>query len=404
MTLRQKPNGMWVVDYDDNGMRRRVSTGIKTPPQRTPPANAKAAAREIVMGVRPSRGGFTLPHQAHKADSRLTMSELFDRAEKTVWHPDNVRSQSTIRSNLKVLRSFIGPVPVVDMSYTRIEQLVSDMKERGYQPATIKRKLSMVGKALKMATMWTDEKGQPLLASKPPLPQIVVNNLKDRTISPTEEAAIFAAVEKRRQVEPHRQWFKFRVLLWLLFDTAGRVGETITLGPKAVSELSGTSFITFPRYHTKSGKPRTVPLAPRSVEGLGSLMDHLVRKGDDWQFFGFGVNLAQNMFRQIKRDILTETGINLEGVTLHTIRHTTLTRLAQGGLGLAQLQLWAGHSDPKITAERYLHLRPSDLVSGLALLSGTGSVNAHISGTRHDNVPSTLPAAKGDSRGTATLQ
>jgi integrase len=258
-----------------------------------------------------------------------------------------------------------------------------------------------------MATMWTDERGDPLLRAKPPLPKIVVNNLKDRIIEPREEEAIWVALEKRRQLEPHRQWFAFRVLLGLLSDTAGRLGETVNLGPKALTQNPAATFVTFPRYRTKSGKPRTLPLAERSVAGLGTLMDHLTldRDTNEWRYFGFGVNLAGVMFRQLKEDVLVETGMDLSDVTLHTIRHTTLTRLARGGMDLARLQLWAGHSDPKITAERYLHLIPSDLVAGLDILSGgTYGANRSEPRTKHETVPVAKSEAIRANIGMASLQ
>ena len=410
MKYRQKANGMWVVDYlDDAGVRRRVSTGIKSPAQRTPPADAKAVAREIVLGVRAPKGVPSLPTQARKGDGRLTMSGLFDRCQATVWHPDNVRAQRTIASNVRILNEMIGETAVEDMTFSRVEQLVSDMKARGYQPATVKRKLAMVNKALKMATMWTDEKGQPLLRYKPPMPTVVVSNLKDRTITPVEEDALFTALEKRRQVEPNRQWFAYRVFLGLLFDTAGRLGETVNLGPSALTQTEGVTLLTFPRYRTKSGKPRSVPLAERSVIALGTLMDHLVldKPTGEWRFFGFTEDTASTMFRQLKQDVMDETGMDLSDVTLHTIRHTTLTRLARGGLDLARLQQWAGHSDPKITAERYLHLVPSDLVGGLSILSaprGTPDATSAQHRIKPVIVPSPLPRAKGDSPGTGRLQ
>jgi integrase len=407
MKFRQKPNGIWVVDYeDDQGKRRRVSTGIKTPPQRNPPADVRIAGREVVLGVRGAAVSPSTPKARSRA-GRFTMSDLFDKCQLTVWHPDNVRSQRTITSNVKVLNGLIGDVPVEDMTYTRLDQLVTDMKTRGYKPATIKRKLAMVGKALKMATMWTDETGAPLLRAKPAMPTVVVNNLKDRIIEPREEEAMWAAVEKRRQLEPNRQWFKFRVLLGLLFDTAGRLGETINLGPKSLTQEGGMTFVTFPRYRTKSGKPRKLPLAHRSVEGLGSLMDHLTldRATGEWRFFGFAENLAGVMFRQIKEDVERETGMDLSDVTLHTIRHTTLTRLARGGMDLARLQLWAGHSDPKITSERYLHFIPSDLVGGLDILNtGTPGANRFATRTKPATVSVPKPAAIRANPGTVSLQ
>lgn len=409
MRYSQKPNGIWIVDYeDDSGKRRRISTGIKSPAQRTPPAEAKAVAREIVLGVRKSQAS-ALPRQARQRDGHLSMSELFDRCQRTVWHPDNVRSQRTIVSNVKILNDFIGDVAVADMNYTRLDQLVSDMKARGYKPATVKRKLAMVNKALKMATMWTDEKtGDPLLAAKPTMPKVVVNNLKDRIIEPAEEEALWVALEKRRQLEPHRQWFAFRVLLGLLYDTAGRLGETIELGPKALTQQGDSTFVTFPRYRTKSGKPRTLPLAARSVEGLGSLMDHLSRDKEtgEWRFFGFAPNLPSVMFRQLREDVKMETGMDVSDVTLHTIRHTTLTRLARGGMDLARLQMWAGHSDPKITAERYLHLNPADLVAGLDILGQRGTIGGsrHGTGTKPVSVPDAGAGTNRANPGTVTLQ
>lgn len=423
MNYRQKPNGMWVVDYlDDEGVRRRVSTGIKTPAQRTPPADAKAAAREIVLGVRQPTVAASPTQQARKSDGRFTVSDLLDKCEGTIWHPDNVRAQKTIRSNVKILNALpsrahakdenpvpLGAVAVEDVTYTRIDELVKEMKAQGYQPATVKRKLAMLARALKQATIWEDEKGKPLLAAKPQFPKVVVKNLKERIVSPVEEDALFAAAETRRQLEPGRQWFRFIAFLDVLFVTGGRLSETLGLGPGNVSAQREASFLTFPRYRTKSGKPRTIPLAPRGIEAFGRLMDQLVldKATGEWRFFGFTPQLADKMFRQLREDVATETGMDLSDVTLHTIRHTVLTRLARGGMDLARLQLWAGHSDPKITAERYLHLIPSDLVGGLAILAGTSGSEDAITArqrTKPVNVSVMGDGAKGASPGTVTVQ
>lgn len=416
MKYRQKPgNGMWVVDYEDStGARKRVSTGIKTAPMNKPPAEVREVGREIVLGIRtPKIAGASSERQARQRDGRMTVSDLLDKCEGTIWHPDEVRAQETIRSNVKFWRARLGDEAIADMTYTRLDAVVSDMKAEGYQPATIKRKLAMLSRALSQATLWVDDNEKPLLLMRPRMPRIVVNNLKDRIIEPAEEEAIFLALEKRRQLEPHRPWFKFRVFLWLLFDTGGRLGESIGLGPKELTHQrfgdQEVTFLTFPRYRTKSGKPRTVPLAQRSIEALGSLMEHLTldKVTQEFRFFGFTDSTADVMFRQVRCDVKTETGMDLSDVTLHTIRHTVLTRLAQGGMDLARLQQWAGHSDPKITAQRYLHLRPSDLVGGLSILNGTGgTAGASKAWDRISpvTVPNTHSGAKGATAGTGTLQ
>lgn len=403
MIHRQKPNGMWLVDYEDDGKRRRVSTGIKTAPMRTAPADVKAAARDIVLGLRtPKAPVSSTPQKAQKTDGRLTVSDLLDKCELTIWHPDNVRSQRTIRSNVKILGAYLGDEAVADMTYTRIEKLVGDMKANGYQPATVKRKLAMLKRALKQAVVWG------LLAAAPPTPSIVVRNLKERVITPDEETALFVALEKRRQLEPGRQWFAFRVFLNVVFDTGGRLSEVLGLSPDHLSQ-QGRTYLTFPRYRTKSGKPRTLPLADRSVAALGSLMDHLTRDKatNEWRFFGFTAQTADKMFRELREDVQRETGMAVADVSIHTIRHTVLTRLARGGMELARLQKWAGHSDPKITAERYLHLMPSDLDGGLDILGTVGGTEGILnSAQRTKPVSVSVPdsGAIGANLGTARLQ
>ena len=102
------------------------------------------------------------------------------------------------------------------------------------------------------------------------------------------------------------------------------------------------------------------------------------------------------MLKNIRED-LGKVGIDISDVTLHTLRHTALTRLARGGMDLRRLQLWAGHSDPKITAERYVHTRADDLVGGLDILNGSGPGSP-------TNRTVTKGTAKRANRGTVTLQ
>jgi hypothetical protein len=139
-------------------------------------------------------------------------------------------------------------------------------------------------------------------------------------------------------------------------------------------------------------------------------MDHLTRDRatGEWRFFGFTAQTADKMFRELREDVQRETGMAVADVSIHTIRHTVLTRLARGGMELARLQKWAGHSDPKITAERYLHLMPSDLDGGLDILLGTvggtdGITNA-VKRTKPVSVSVPESRAIGANSGTVRLQ
>lgn len=325
------------------------------------------------------------------------MRELLEKAEDTVWKTS--KSQGTVRSNVKILSGIIGDEPVGAMTYTRLEKLVEELRALGYAPGTIKRKMDAVSKVLRMATRWEGPDGKPLLASKPTMPRIKVNNLKDRVLSLEEEAAVFLAIEKRRQSEPQRQWRRFGALIRFLLETAARLSEALNTGPDDLSTVptpdGEATLVTFPRYRTKNDKPRSVPLTEAASAALTRLKEDLGLQKGKWVYFPMNAGTAWYMWSNI-RDDLSKIGMDISDVTLHTLRHTCLTRLAQGGMELLRLQKWAGHSDPKITAERYVHLRVDDLMSGLDILQSSNRGNPVI-------VPFTIPPAKRAEDGAAKL-
>ncbi len=57
----------------------------------------------------------------------------------------------------------------------------------------------------------------------------------------------------------------------------------------------------------------------------------------------------------------------LQGVSLHTLRYTFISRLVQAGWPLPEVAAFAGHRDIKVTL-RYAHLAPSYLRQGIAML------------------------------------
>lgn len=329
------------------------------------------------------------------------MKDLFDRAERTVWA--EAKSQATIRSNIKILNGLLGDETVGEMTFTRLEKLAETLKDMGYAPATVKRKLDAVSKVLTMATKWTDDNGNPLLSHKPTMPSITVKNTRDRTLSRVEEEAVFNAIETRRRNEPQRQWLRFGVLIRFLLDTGGRLGEVLSTGPDSLTTVrtdddEAITLVTFARYRTKSDKPRSIPLTHAITDGLDSLGEDLglEKKTGRALFFPFKSATAWYMWSNI-RDDLSKIGFDIQDVTLHTLRHTNLSRLAQGGMELRRLQLWAGHSDPKITAERYVHLRPSDLLGGVNILQPSNP-------SPPESMTFTEASAKRAASGTVTLQ
>ena len=65
--------------------------------------------------------------------------------------------------------------------------------------------------------------------------------------------------------------------------------------------------------------------------------------------------------------IRTAKAAQLPGVSLHTLRHTFISRLVQAGRPLPEVAALAGHRDIKMTL-RYAHLEPSHLRAGIQAL------------------------------------
>ena len=280
------------------------------------------------------------------------------------------------------------------------------MEADGYAPGSIKRKMDMVSKALRMAAeVYEDANGKPLLAAKPPMPKLEVKNTKERILTRDEEVLVFQAIDARMQKEPMRQWPRFRMLIRVLLDTGFRLGEALVLGPDSVVQVNidgvDHPYLSLARYTTKTDKPRMVP-ATSEVTKLFSKLNAMAVGG---KWFPFKGSSAWYMWANVRHD-LKLAGHDIEDVTVHTLRHTCITRLALGGMELQRLSMWAGHADTSITSTRYSHLDVSALAGGVAILGANPSNRANSGGI--PEVPETPDHhAYGDNRasvGTARWQ
>lgn len=356
MKLYKKASGIYAVEFqDDAGNRRRVTTGCRDR------AEAQARARDIIIG-----GAGQPSYQRSAPVAGLTMRDLFERCQDTVWsRREGCRSLATVRSNVKILNSLIGDVAIGDMTYTRLAQLKDDLFARGYAPGTVKRKLDAVSRSLSVATEWELSTGKFVLASKPRTPRVTCDNARDRVISSAEEAAILAAVEGRIARFPSTDWRRFGHLFRFLMDTGCRLGEAlrVTVGDLETRD-DGVTYVTFPRYTTKNKRPRTLPLTDRIVETL----EYLKATAIDGRIFPMSPGTAWYQFNAVRSEV-TASGTDIDNVVLHSARHTCLTRLAKR-LRIHVVSWWAGHSSIQITVDTYAHLSSEDMAGAHAILNG----------------------------------
>lgn len=359
MKLLKKPSGIWWVDFkDEDGRRRRVSTGCKDK------ADATRRAREIVLGIdRPVAPSDTPPEPGTVKAQGLTMAELFDLCckGKGPWTTSKVRSQATVKSNIKILSTYLGREEVKSITKQRLELLVDQLTEAGYAPGTIKRKLDSVSAALSFALETN------LIASRPKMPRMTFNNIQERILEDDEEELVFQAIDARIASEPQRPWTRFRHLIRFLLDTGCRLGEPLQATANwFVFHGEGDPVIEIPAWATKTQKARAVPLTPAIVETLPYL--RITSEPGTGRIFPFRPATAWYMWNTIRADVRALGG-DIDEVNIHTLRHTCITRLLRGGMALHLVSKWAGHANIQITIERYGKVGTVDLKEGAAILA-----------------------------------
>lgn len=118
----------------------------------------------------------------------------------------------------------------------------------------------------------------------------------------------------------------------------------------------------------KGGRWRVLPLADEVADAIAAWLD--LRSPDckhDFLFTTFRSNrIHPSQMQRIWRRLLIRSGIRLEGISLHTLRHSAATLLLQSGTcDILQIQQLLGHSRLDTTAI-YLHVAPKDLQAAMA--------------------------------------
>ena len=111
----------------------------------------------------------------------------------------------------------------------------------------------------------------------------------------------------------------------------------------------------------KGGKGRSVPLVPEAAEAVGDWLELRPEVDHGALFVGIhGERLNVGGMAKVFRDVADRAGVDREGVTLHTLRHTFASLLLQEGCDLIAIQELLGHADLSSTAI-YLHMDASHL-------------------------------------------
>jgi integrase len=140
-----------------------------------------------------------------------------------------------------------------------------------------------------------------------------------------------------------RQDAELQALLTLALITGARIGELLTLRWEDCQD----GYLTF--WHTKNGKVRRIPV----TDTIAALLASRPRI-HPWVFTNARTDKPYTTIRKVFERALMRAGITTEDVTIHTLRHTALSRMVESGLDDYTVMSISGHSSTRML-ERYTH-------------------------------------------------
>jgi integrase len=218
------------------------------------------------------------------------------------------------------------------------------------RPGTVNRELDTLRAIFSKAIEWGQLREHPMRSVK----RLKVDNRRTRILTETEQLALLAACPK-----------KLAVMVRLALITGARFGELLSLKWADVTDTE----LWF--METKNGRARAIPVS----EAIRAVLKQVPKpvKVSAWVFTNsrtreaYTVNGVAHVFkRAVKRaNILTGD------VTLHTLRHTALSRMIASGIDDFTVMAISGHRSVRML-ERYTH--PTNARKVDALESFTASL------------------------------
>jgi integrase len=249
------------------------------------------------------------------------------------------RSAERDRYTLKVLNRFFGALILHEITAHRIEQfkrerLAGRWKGHGQaatkalKPATVNREVDTLKSILSKAVEW----GKLLVSPARGIRRLKVENTRTRILTADEQRRLIQAAPK-----------KLRAIILLALITGARIGELLALRWEHVTDRA----LTF--METKNGRSRRIPLTP----AIEAVLKALPRQ-HPWVFTNSKTEQPYKSVRQVFDRAVTRAGISSGDVTLHTLRHTALSRMINGNLDDYTVMAISGHSSTRMLA-RYTH-------------------------------------------------
>jgi integrase len=342
MSVRKDKRKGWLVDVCfefPDGSVERVKKKSPVQTKRGAEAFERQLREQMLNRSRAPKGpGKEVP----------TLNEFSKEFIETYARSNNKPSE--VHSKEGILQRYLGPelgrMKLDKIGVRNIEQFKAKMLKRKLSPKTVNNALAVLSKMLRYAE-------ETELIVKAPRIKLLRAVLPDVDFLTFEEADRLV-----RAADDRPDW---QAMIITALKTGLRYGELCELRWQDVDLDVGRIMVrrSYTKGHVttpKNGKPREVPLSPKTMSllrrhrGLRHLQDGLVFCKPDG-----GRRIHRRADVALKR-VCRAAG--LRPVGWHVMRHSFASHLVMRGRSLKEIQELLGHSDIKQTM-RYSHLAPA---------------------------------------------
>lgn len=254
----------------------------------------------------------------------MKMSEVIQKYNRTIT--GTIKYQLTVNSNLKKACVFFGNPDISEINTGMVDDYICQLKKAN-KPSTVNRVVCNLHSLLKYAY------DRELMDKLPKFSWQKEDNERVRWLAPEEEAKLLSLLPEQTAA-----------FCEVLLHTGMRRGELLSLTKDNVDG----DYIRL--WKTKNGKARSVPMSKRAKELVN-------------QYVPFTLTVSQ-----INRDwnkARKEMGLEHDAdFVLHTLRHTTATRMLQRTGNIAIVQRMLGHAKIQTTM-RYAHISDQQLLAAV---------------------------------------
>lgn len=258
----------------------------------------------------------------------MTLNELLRTAALPLWK--GKAYERTAYRNVEEFIEIVGNLTLEEVKTTVMDQWKAQ-QEAKVSNATLNRKLVNVKQVLRFAVDRDWMLKMPVAKGKQE------GEGRVRWLTPEEEQKMFSLLQ---------QWNESEVATFLrvLIETGMRRGECLSLVP---SQLDG-QWIRL--WVTKTKKARSIPMTEGAQEAL-----------KDFQGWSIDANDLRRVWAKLRAEMSLGDD---EDFVLHTLRHTTATRLLKKTNDITKVQKMLGHKKIQTTM-RYTHISDDDFFNAV---------------------------------------